>query len=129
MTLSRGLCQGVDSVQGVSVKELSLSRGSLSRDLDPSPVDRMTHTYENITLPQTSFTGGNKVDHEIKKAFIFMQRWTADFCRADTDEDGKTNGEELGDPDCVWSEGGTPARTTDITHPGTYHNIHKKYHA
>ena len=23
------------------------------------PVDRMTHTYENITLPQTSFAGGN----------------------------------------------------------------------
>ena len=24
------------------------------------PVDRMTHTYENITLPQTSFAGGNE---------------------------------------------------------------------
>ena len=23
------------------------------------PVDRMTHAYENITLPQTSFAGGN----------------------------------------------------------------------
>ena len=26
----------------------------------PSPVDRMTQTYENITLPQTSFAGGTK---------------------------------------------------------------------
>ena len=25
------------------------------------PVDRMTHVYENITLPQTSFVGGNKL--------------------------------------------------------------------
>ena len=24
------------------------------------PVDRMTHAYENITLPQTSFAGGKK---------------------------------------------------------------------
>ena len=24
-----------------------------------SPVDRMTHAYENITLPQTAFAGGN----------------------------------------------------------------------
>ena len=26
----------------------------------PPPVDRMTHTCKNITLPQTSFAGGNK---------------------------------------------------------------------
>ena len=25
----------------------------------PPSVDRMTHAYENITLPQTSFAGGN----------------------------------------------------------------------
>ena len=25
----------------------------------PPPVDRMTHASENITLPQTSFAGGN----------------------------------------------------------------------
>ena len=25
------------------------------------PVDRMTHAYENITLPQTSFAGGNNI--------------------------------------------------------------------
>ena len=57
-----------------------------------------------------------------------MQSWTAEFCRADTDEDGKTNGEELGDPNCVWMQGETPARTTDITHPGIYiPQNHKKY--
>ena len=31
------------------------------------PVDRMTHTYENITLPQTSFAGGNN-----RKRFIYV---------------------------------------------------------
>jgi dopamine beta-monooxygenase len=28
--------------------------------------------------------------------------WTDELCRADSDGDGRTNGAELGDPDCVW---------------------------
>jgi len=45
-------------------------------------------------------------------------RWTAALCRLDSDGDGQTNGEELGDPSCTWSTGTVPARTTDISHPG-----------
>eukprot|EP00403_Amphidinium_massartii_P011362 CAMPEP_0178427820 /NCGR_PEP_ID=MMETSP0689_2-20121128/29943_1 /TAXON_ID=160604 /ORGANISM="Amphidinium massartii, Strain CS-259" /LENGTH=155 /DNA_ID=CAMNT_0020049541 /DNA_START=121 /DNA_END=588 /DNA_ORIENTATION=- len=44
--------------------------------------------------------------------------WTTALCQEDSDGDGETNGAELGDPECVWTEGATPARTTDITHPG-----------
>lgn len=33
------------------------------------------------------------------------------LCPYDTDDDGWTNGEELGDPDCVWTVGATPAKT------------------
>ena len=33
--------------------------GGVPRDTHP-PVDRMTHTYKNITFPQTLFAGGNK---------------------------------------------------------------------
>ena len=47
-------------------------------------------------------------------SFVF---WDASICDADSDGDGATNGEELGDPDCVWIEGDTPARTEDITDP------------
>lgn len=36
----------------------------------------------------------------------------------DADEDGQTNGEELGDPCGVYTSGGTPTRTTDISQPG-----------
>jgi dopamine beta-monooxygenase len=39
-------------------------------------------------------------------------------CPLDSDGDGITNGDELGDPLCVWTQGAIPARTTDITHPG-----------
>lgn len=46
--------------------------------------------------------------------------WTTAFCQKDSDGDGLTNGEELGDPCCVWlSESGEPpARTTGLSHPG-----------
>ncbi|CAH1788317.1 unnamed protein product, partial [Owenia fusiformis] len=46
--------------------------------------------------------------------------WTEALCKADSDKDGKTNGEELGDPNCVWMEGQTPAitDTKKLSHPG-----------
>ena len=38
----------------------------------------------------------------------------------DSDGDGKTNGQELGDPTCAWTPAGAPpSRTENITHPGT----------
>ncbi|XP_033732461.1 tyramine beta-hydroxylase-like isoform X2 [Pecten maximus] len=46
------------------------------------------------------------------------KKWTKSLCMMDSDGDGKTNGEELGDPNCVWTKGGTPAVTIDISHPG-----------
>ncbi|XP_062590083.1 temptin-like [Saccostrea cucullata] len=38
--------------------------------------------------------------------------WTRALCMKDSDGDGKTNGEELGDPHCHWTEGGTPKRSS-----------------
>ena len=48
-----------------------------------------------------------------------FQRWTRELCQKDSDGDGRTNGEELGDPSCTWVPGATPEITTGITHPGT----------
>ncbi|BFZ05846.1 hypothetical protein BsWGS_08885 [Bradybaena similaris] len=45
-------------------------------------------------------------------------QWSKTFCQADCDSDGRTNGQELGDPNCVWTPGSIPNRTEDITHPG-----------
>jgi hypothetical protein len=45
-------------------------------------------------------------------------RWALALCQADSDGDGQTNGMELGDPDCTWTKGGVPKRSTDISHPG-----------
>lgn len=43
--------------------------------------------------------------------------WNADICGADSDGDGQTNGQELGDPGCVWT-GGDATRTFAISNPG-----------
>ncbi|XP_052695550.1 temptin-like [Crassostrea angulata] len=43
--------------------------------------------------------------------------WTADLCNADSDGDGTSNGAELGDPNCVWTAGATPERSS-TGHPG-----------
>ncbi|WAR23630.1 DOPO-like protein [Mya arenaria] len=46
--------------------------------------------------------------------------WTEELCRKDSDSDGRTNGEELGDPNCTWRPGvGQQAPTAlGITNPG-----------
>ncbi|XP_052072766.1 temptin-like [Mytilus californianus] len=43
--------------------------------------------------------------------------WTPEFCQKDSDQDGKSNGFELGDADCKWTPGGTPEGTA-TGHPG-----------
>ncbi|XP_045188021.1 uncharacterized protein LOC123545778 [Mercenaria mercenaria] len=44
--------------------------------------------------------------------------WDAELCKKDSDGDGKTNGEELGDPDCTWTPDTNPKYTTGLSHPG-----------
>ncbi|RDD37774.1 Temptin [Trichoplax sp. H2] len=44
--------------------------------------------------------------------------WTKSLCQMDSDGDGKTNGEELGDPECTWAVGATPSISTGLSHPG-----------
>lgn len=41
----------------------------------------------------------------------------------DSDGDGRTNGQELGDPNCLWKEGTIPDFVTGITHPGNLVNV------
>lgn len=47
-------------------------------------------------------------------------QWTPSLCQADSDGDGATNGEELGDPCCRWSAGRAQqtATTAQVSHPG-----------
>ena len=44
-------------------------------------------------------------------------KWTQALCLKDSDGDGASNGQELGDPDCIWSPGDTPS-SSEVSHPG-----------
>lgn len=49
-------------------------------------------------------------------------KWTLELCKADSDGDGVSNGEELGDPCCAWTKGNDGVlQFTDmaqLSHPG-----------
>eukprot|EP00756_Hemistasia_phaeocysticola_P059786 Hpha_TRINITY_DN36725_c0_g1::TRINITY_DN36725_c0_g1_i1::g.142135::m.142135 len=49
--------------------------------------------------------------------------WSRELCMADSDGDGYTNGQELGDPQCVWSPGLSATMVTGLSHPGLYSSI------
>ncbi|XP_060580835.1 DBH-like monooxygenase protein 2 isoform X1 [Ruditapes philippinarum] len=44
--------------------------------------------------------------------------WNTELCNKDSDGDGLTNGQELGDPDCTWTPGTQPKTTENLSHPG-----------
>jgi len=58
----------------------------------------------------------NNFGYEFHESYTGV--WDEIICRMDSDGDGRTNGEELGDPNCVWTPGQTPEITEGITHPG-----------
>ena len=47
-------------------------------------------------------------------------QWTPELCRMDSDGDGMSNGQELGDPFCVWTTGALPSvqDRAQLSHPG-----------
>jgi len=47
-----------------------------------------------------------------------FQVWDETLCRTDSDGDGRTNGEELGDPNCAWTPGSSVSLTIGLSHPG-----------
>ncbi|RLN86773.1 hypothetical protein BBJ28_00003157, partial [Nothophytophthora sp. Chile5] len=64
-------------------------------------------------------TGDSSATNSFGDAFASAGKsWTTELCQADTDGDGQTNGQELGDPCCEWTQGATPRWTSGVSHPG-----------
>ncbi|XP_060600292.1 dopamine beta-hydroxylase-like [Ruditapes philippinarum] len=61
-------------------------------------------------------TGGirNRFGIDFKLASL---KWTEELCKKDSDMDGQSNGQELGDPDCNWKPGDVPKMEAK-SHPG-----------
>ncbi|XP_071121713.1 dopamine beta-hydroxylase-like isoform X1 [Mytilus edulis] len=45
-------------------------------------------------------------------------KWTTDLCWKDSDQDGRYNGYELGDPWCLWTPGSKQPLYPPLSHPG-----------
>ena len=84
----------------------------------PNPCDR-TLNWNGVghELPQ-----GGGPNNPFGRDFALAGRtWTVDLCSLDSDQDGMTNGEELGDPYCQWVDFGALPNITNrdnLTHPG-----------
>ncbi|KAL3665053.1 hypothetical protein V7S43_009687 [Phytophthora oleae] len=65
---------------------------------------------------------GGGATNAFGKAFVAAgHQWTTELCQADSDGDGATNGEELGDPCCSWSPStgfDGASSSTSPSHPG-----------
>ncbi|KAG6613262.1 uncharacterized protein IUM83_16978 [Phytophthora cinnamomi] len=64
---------------------------------------------------------GGGANNDFGQDFIAaMFQWTRDFCEKDSDGDGQTNGQELGDPCCEFVHRKNPVVrwTEGVSHPG-----------
>ncbi|KAE9283615.1 hypothetical protein PR003_g27079 [Phytophthora rubi] len=65
-------------------------------------------------------TGDSAATNAFGDAFAEAgHKWTMELCMADTDGDGQTNGQELGDPCCEWDMDANPVVqwTDGVSHP------------
>ncbi|KAG6574639.1 atp-binding cassette superfamily [Phytophthora cinnamomi] len=71
-------------------------------------------------IGHTDGTGNNQATNAFGDAFQKAgNKWSLGLCQADTDGDGQTNGQELGDPCCEWtqSSGNSPRWSSGVSHP------------
>lgn len=105
---------------GCSIELVLVSSYSIYQDKIPNG-DKVPNPCANGTwrgVGHKNMGGGGKRNPFGLDFFNSGAKWTVELCRKDSDGDGKTNGEELGDPDCVWKENSTPKSTAGLSHPG-----------
>jgi MYXO-CTERM domain-containing protein len=70
-----------------------------------------------LNCHHSSFGGDARNSFGLAVEATGSPQWSS-LCGADSDGDGQTNGQELGDPNCIWTRNKTPARQHDIGLPG-----------
>lgn len=72
----------------------------------------------------TQACGGSPMTNQFGSDISSVGRDWSQLCRMDSDKDGKTNGDELGDPCCIWSTSSSnPRRSTLISHPSVASDV------
>lgn len=62
-----------------------------------------------------NFVANNNFGSDLMEA---GNEWTQAFCLKDSDGDGRSNGDELGDPCCRWPAGSAELRNASLSNPG-----------
>nr|XP_022294265.1 formin-2-like [Crassostrea virginica] len=81
------------------------------------PTRRSFKRARTLAPPTAAGEPTNKFLNEFGEMYLANNFIWSAICREDADGDGRTNGEELGDPNCEWSFGRTPAGPP-TGHPG-----------
>ena len=81
------------------------------------------HDDHNIAaIGHINFRGHGALNQFGKDFVLAGRKWTRELCEMDSDGDGRTNGEELGDASCEWKrhdDGDVPVyHGKRFTHPG-----------
>jgi hypothetical protein len=108
---------------------IALTAMVLARPHRPNQVPNGTKisclTCHAVQNPSPGNGPRNPFGQEVEFNFLDMPgsegnvEWGPDLASIDSDGDGVTNGEELGDPDGLWSIGeSNPGNSADITNPG-----------
>jgi hypothetical protein len=104
------LAAAVLAFAGIAVEALSGYRASIPNG--------MKVTCNGVLMGEVGHVGTSSNTNQFGKDFKAAgHRWTSGLCQKDSDGDGFTNGQELGDPNCVWTKGSAPTFST-ATHPG-----------
>ncbi len=93
---------------------VSCSLLSTSASARPNFPSQIPNGSENTCLNCHNSLGGG-ARNIFGTAFDNAANWAA-LCPLDTDGDEQTNGQELGDPNCVWTSGAAE-RTSNISNP------------
>jgi hypothetical protein len=81
-------------------------------------IPNAAHVSGATAIGHSDNTGASSANNDFGKAFDKAGLvWTLDLCQADTDGDGQSNGQELGDPCCEWAVGSQPRWSTGVSHP------------
>ncbi|EFC40979.1 predicted protein [Naegleria gruberi] len=83
-------------------------------------------TFANSPLFQNIFKKDGNLTSFGRDFMNNNYAWNTDLCMKDSDGDGLTNGDELGDPCCSWYYGGPPTRRynlKDLSDPGNNSSV------
>ena len=104
---------GLASLHWPALTHLNTAHAGFPFFSNPRPSFGLGHnTCEGGTLPLNTYGAAFQAGG---------YEWSKEFCNADSDGDGQTNGEELGDPCCEWGRSDLPSPYMESfvpSHPG-----------